>query len=179
MIEVELKIPIKDLKKYEKRLLELNADFLGEEEQTDLYFQHPCKNFVETDEALRIRLVNGRAYLTYKGPRLSSEMKVRNEVEVEVLNAEKMQDILNYLDFKMIAVIKKVRRIYKVGNFKVSLDRVTKLGSFIEVEVITSGDDNDVINKIKKFASILDLPLDKGTVESYLEMYLKKYRQKL
>jgi hypothetical protein len=42
-------------------------------EETDLYFQHPARDFAASDEALRIRQKAGVCLLTYKGPKLDHQ----------------------------------------------------------------------------------------------------------
>ncbi|MEK6238596.1 MAG: CYTH domain-containing protein, partial [Planctomycetales bacterium] len=53
--EVENKHPAADLDAVRIRLAEMNVEFIGVKEQTDLYYNHPARDFSETDEALRIR----------------------------------------------------------------------------------------------------------------------------
>ncbi|PKP56980.1 MAG: class IV adenylate cyclase, partial [Candidatus Altiarchaeales archaeon HGW-Altiarchaeales-1] len=64
MLEVEVKAKINDLEKFEKRLNEINAKFLKKEIQEDIYFNHPCRDFAKTDEALRIRKTGNETFLT-------------------------------------------------------------------------------------------------------------------
>ena len=76
-IEADIKVKVKDFKEIRRLLKEMGAKKISEEEETDIYFQHPCRNFRDTDEALRIRRTGERITLTYRGPRISSELKSR------------------------------------------------------------------------------------------------------
>src|SRR5438067_687125 len=51
-------------------------------EQLDQYFAHPCRDFAKTDEALRIRTVGDKSFVTYKGPKLDTTTKTRHELEL-------------------------------------------------------------------------------------------------
>jgi len=83
MLEVEVKAKINQ-KQVEKKLLAIGASSTGKEEQIDTYFNHPCVDFKLRDEALRVRKVGSKTYLTFKGPKVDPETKTRNEIELEV-----------------------------------------------------------------------------------------------
>ncbi|MFN5909679.1 MAG: class IV adenylate cyclase, partial [Planctomyces sp.] len=82
-IEVEAKFLITELSQ-----LLANADALGFQFpansvlEQDEYFNHPARDFRQTDEALRIRRIGGELILTWKGPRLDALSKSRRELEV-------------------------------------------------------------------------------------------------
>jgi adenylate cyclase class 2 len=69
-IEVEAKAYAEDLNTLEKELIEKGAKFISRVEQKDTYFNHPNRDFAETDEALRIREADGKTFFTYKGPKM-------------------------------------------------------------------------------------------------------------
>ncbi|MDX1746967.1 MAG: CYTH domain-containing protein, partial [Halobacteriales archaeon] len=54
MYEVEVKIRA-DHEPVREQLAALEATSLGSITQADTYYDHPCRSFVETDEAVRIR----------------------------------------------------------------------------------------------------------------------------
>jgi len=68
-------------------------------EQTDIYYNSPCRDFGKTDEALRLRNEGGQIFLTYKGKKLDAMSKTRKEVEVEVAGFDNMEDVLLSLGF--------------------------------------------------------------------------------
>lgn len=133
MLEIEAKARI-NRKKIERKLLELEAKFLKKEEQEDIYFNHPSRDFAETDEALRIRKIEKGFYLTYKGPKLDKLTKTREEHEIKISSFEEAKEILKKLKFREVAAIRKQREYYALDNFIIALDEVEGLGSFIEVE---------------------------------------------
>jgi len=130
-LEVEVKAKI-DNRKVEEKLLSSGGIFVGEENQVDTYFQHPCYDLKKKDEALRVRESKGSVYLTFKGPRIDKETKTRCEIEVKVEGD--IFSLLEAIGFLPFARIKKKRRIFRWRSLQISVDRVEKLGNFIEIE---------------------------------------------
>ncbi|MFT3772291.1 MAG: class IV adenylate cyclase [Minicystis sp.] len=77
MIEVELKYRLADSVDVPKLLAAYGAQVAGERTQRDVYFQHPVRDFRQTDEAFRIRCSDETNVLTYKGPLLDRVSKAR------------------------------------------------------------------------------------------------------
>src|SRR5215216_6748467 len=71
--------------------------------QSDHYWNHPSRDFAQTDEALRLRQVGERNYITYKGPRIDATTKTRQELEFPLPNGtatpEQFGQILSALGF--------------------------------------------------------------------------------
>jgi len=82
MYEVELKFPVADLPALERRLAELAGRFYAPVDQVDRYFNHPCRDFAQTDEALRLRHHGDGVAITWKGPRIDAATKTRREIEL-------------------------------------------------------------------------------------------------
>ena len=57
--------------------------------EVDRYFNHPARDFAETDEALRIRRIGPVNRITYKGPRVDTVTKTRQELELPLVEGEK------------------------------------------------------------------------------------------
>lgn len=161
MLEVEIKAPCKDL---EKKLAKLGAKEVGTENHEDIYFNSPYRDFRESDEALRVRKVNGKYVLTYKGPRIDSETKTREEIEIPT--EPEIIEILRNLGFKDAATVRKRRKIFKLKNLIVSLDQVENLGNFVEIE------SRHYKEKDKLFEILEELGIDRknSTTKSYLEL---------
>ncbi len=133
-MEVEIKAKINNLNEIMQKIADLKANFVREEEQEDYYFIHPCRDFKETDEAIRVRFSQSGIFLTYKGKRLSEKVKSREELEVKT--EENIIDILEKLSFKVYMEIRKVRKIYRYDDLEICIDNVEHLGNFIEIEGI-------------------------------------------
>ncbi|MBE2899809.1 class IV adenylate cyclase [Methanothermobacter thermautotrophicus] len=134
MIEVEVKAKINDRDDMLQRILALGGSHVSDEEQHDLYFNAPHRDFALTDEALRIRRSGGKTFITYKGPKIDEESKTRKELETEVSDHQTAAEILESLGFRRVREVVKERSIYSIGEFTVSIDTVRGLGTYLEIE---------------------------------------------
>lgn len=174
MIEVEVKVRA-DHSKIRPLLIEMGASKTGAEEQSDVYFAAPYRDFAKTDEALRIRSLGGQAVLTYKGPKLDKVSKTRVEIETPVdgTAAEKIFQALGFLE---AGAVRKKREIFRAGEITVCLDAVEGLGEFLEVELDVPDEKNLEISRDKLFEFLSKFGLnEKDSIRtSYLEMLLEK-----
>ncbi|MGC9779067.1 MAG: class IV adenylate cyclase [Candidatus Heimdallarchaeota archaeon] len=175
-IEVEVKLKIADLNELEMKLVEKGAILEEIVNQRDQYFNHPSKDFSETDEALRIREDGDRIFLTYKGPKFDPKSKTRIEIDLKVENAQQLSNLLEKLNFEKVAIVSKERRIYLLDGMHFCLDNVASIGTYLEVEKIIS--DKSFFEKTRKeiFRALKALKLDpkKNIRKSYLELLLEK-----
>lgn len=174
MIEVEVKVRA-DHSKVRSVLQKLGAIKIGIENQSDSYFAAPHRDFAKTDEALRIRSLDGKAVLTYKGPKLDKVSKTREELETPVDEATTAK-ILRALGFSEAGIVRKKREVFRAGEITVCLDAVEGLGEFLEVEIIAE-DEKDLDTSRKKLFELLKQfgAGEKDSIRtSYLEMVLEK-----
>ncbi|NVM29210.1 MAG: class IV adenylate cyclase [Candidatus Helarchaeota archaeon] len=181
MFEVEIKAYLDDITSVETRLQQLDAIFQKSIHQSDTYFQHPIRNFAQTDEALRIRISNNQSYLTYKGPKLDSSSKTREELELKIQKPDKTSEILKKLGFSPVLIVTKTRKIYSMDDIIISIDDVDDLGYFIEFELEVT--DKEIIpsarDRLISLLNKLGIPKDKLERRSYLELRLLKMLGKL
>lgn len=176
MIEVELK-GYADEEIFEK--VREKFKFMRKEMHEDIYFQHPCRDFSKTDEALRIRIkrFNGHfeSFLTYKGPKVDNESKTRKEIEVVISDIDAYIDLLRSLGFKDVLTVVKIReKYYAEKGVTIALDEVEGLGKFIEIEKLVR-DEKSIEKEVKKLKNILkSLGVQKFERKSYLELLLEK-----
>jgi len=176
MIEIEVKASVDDPKKMERSLIELGATPIGIESQADTYYNAPHRDFGKTDEALRIRVQDGKSVLTYKGPKIDMVSKTRKEVQTEIKDTDNMGNILSYLGFFPVATVSKKRKNFRIGDFYISLDDVRNLGNFIEVEISVKDQGNyqEKVESIFRFIAKLGINRESTIRKSYLEMILEK-----
>jgi adenylate cyclase class 2 len=170
MIEVEVKARA-DHQKI-KRLLEgMGAQAIGIEKHHDTYYNAPHRDFAKTDEALRIRLRNGEAVLTYKGKKLDSVSKTRNEFETRV-DGENARSILLELGFVESGVVKKTREVFEFDDLTIGLDSVEGLGEFIEVEIVADSDVDSHRARLFRFLEKLGIREEESIRKSYMELLM-------
>ena len=175
MIEVEVKgYASKDV---EKRL-DKRFELVEEKFQIDIYFNHPCRDFRITDEALRLRREirndTEKFLLTYKGPRTDPKSKTREEIEVEISDCEGVVNLLKKLGFEQVCIIKKRRKIYEYKDFVISFDEVDGLGLFVEVEKSTLRREDVPKIRDEMITILRELGVQKFERRSYLEMIMNK-----
>jgi adenylate cyclase class 2 len=166
-LEIEIKAYCKDLEKVKEKLVDLGAVYIQNKNERDMYFNHPCKDFGETDEALRIRTVDNLHILTYKGPKLSKNSKARVEQETVIEDIRSMEIILQNLGFVESGQVEKSRDYYSFEGIDICLDRIKSLGDFVELEL--KGDNIEVVEK-KLYNLAEKLTLIKFERKSYLEL---------
>jgi adenylate cyclase class 2 len=171
MMEIEVKAPLSDLGKVEKRVTELGGRDFGSSIQMDEYYAHPSRDFAVTDEALRLRTENDLTVITYKGPKLDKETKTREEFEVSIANRATMASILDRLGFRSVIKVSKRRHVYGLKGITVCFDSVAGRGDFIELEV----DDDDVERgKNAIFSLMREIGVSGNERRSYLELLMEK-----
>lgn len=143
MIEVEVKVPVENMKMIKEALLHEGFKYQTTVIETDTYFDSAHYDMRKHDKALRIRttenLDNGMiaAQLNCKGPKLDHVSMTRKEIELEIKNPEKMKEILIELEFYPVSVeVKKTRTYYTKENITAVTDQVENLGNFLELEIL-------------------------------------------
>jgi adenylate cyclase class 2 len=174
MIEVEVKVRA-DHEKIRPILKKIGAAKSKVETQSDTYFAAPHRDFAKTDEALRIRLEDGKSVLTYKGPKLDGVSKTREELETPV-DEVIFTRILHALGFSEAGKVRKNREFFKAGEITVSLDAVEGLGEFLEVEIMAESEKDLETSRHKLFNFLKQVGFEeKDSIRtSYLEMVLEK-----
>ena len=174
MIEVEIKASAGG-SDVAGKLNELGAIFEKKVGQIDSYYNAPHRDFGTTDEALRLREQGSRVYLTYKGKKLDQLSKTRKEVEVEVSDRAKMEDIIISLGFKKTLDVIKERQIYHYKGAEICLDHLEGLGDFVEVEMQAENMDTVGQKRDEVIAILREIGVKGDLIRaSYLEMILTK-----
>lgn len=180
MIEVEVKAKIENFEDMKKKLENLGAIKSKKEFQEDIYFNSPIVDFANTDEALRIRTTKENEktniFITYKGPKIDSKSKTREEIEIEIEDSEKCSKIFQHLGFTKVRAVRKNRQYYTYENFEISLDDVEGLEPYMEIEIsLEDGNDyNEAQEMIFELFSKLGIN-DGFERTSYLELLEKLY----
>jgi len=107
-------------------LLSNNAEFTGTDEQTDTYFHVPHGR-------LKLREGNIENNLIYYERSNQAGPKDSHFQLVKINDAAGLKEVLTKANGIKV-VVKKKREIYYIDNVKFHIDKVTGLGSFVEIE---------------------------------------------
>lgn len=192
MFEIEQKYHVDDRDVLTAQLAAEFAILVSEHQNDDTYYNHPCRDFAQTGEALRVRRIDGVPLVTYKGKKSPGEVKAREELEWRLDPGDNdglaMERLLLHLGFHAVATVSKRRQTYRLGAsddcLTVTIDEVPALqrdsaaGLFAEVECVLPSDapTNDEIDTARKRVTDLaqKLKLTKPEPRSYLRMVLER-----
>ncbi|MFB6282528.1 MAG: class IV adenylate cyclase [Halobacteria archaeon] len=176
MIEVETKVEA-DHEEVRERIEKLGGEHVAGKRQVDTYYSAPHRDFGETDEALRVRIENGVPHVTYKGPVVSETTKSRKEIEMEVESQDKIEDLLLELGFEEFETVEKDREVYSLMDATVTLDDVSGLGEFAEIELVSPETQlEEVQDRVLELLDRLGFDEDEVIEDTYLKMIVEGER---
>jgi len=168
-LNFEFKASAKNLAEMEKKLLGLNPLFIGEDHQTDTYFN-------VTKGRLKLREGNIENSLIYYERENSIEAKQSNIILYEHIPDKSLKEIL-VKTHNVKAIVDKSRKIYFIDSVKFHFDTVKGLGTFIEVEAIDK-DGSIGIETLKEqcnaYADFFNIHQSEYIAVSYSDLILEK-----
>ncbi len=186
MLEIEQKYANADFPALEARLTAWGCKLREAIDEADHYFNAPDRDFRQTGEAFRLRRIGTSNHVTFKGPRLDSQVKARRELEIALREGDQAANefiqLLQLLGYRPVAIVCKHRRVFELTragfNVQVCLDDVSTVGRFAEVEILAPE------NRLEEVRSVLqqlaaDLGLSQVEPRSYLRMFLEKREEPL
>ena len=182
--EVEIKIPLKEREVAEVRskLNALGAKLIEKVHEVDYYVD--LRGLIDVlhipkDIVLRIRHKKGASResceVTFKGPRKSDEVKLREEITLLIDDCSKALEIIKHLNLKTLTVVKE-REVYGLGDLKIYVDNVEGLGWFIEVEGMGM-DVSRFKHLLSELLGKLGLSGREYIIRSYLELLIEHYEK--
>lgn len=148
MIERERKYRLPDLAVPDlRKRLESEGRWVRAGAEGDVFFDHPLLHLQDDDRRLRLRFRDegGVQELTYKSSReMQGVDKVRREITA-VLVSGPVEELIAALGFRRIRKFVKLREVYVLGEFEVSLDHLDGAGWFCEIEALTPVADIDAM----------------------------------
>lgn len=162
MLEIEMKFRVANAAEYERLISEtLGASFGEPTVESDVFFTNEALGFPNEGKSLRIRRRGNYLAATFKGPRLDSQTKTREEIELTLVderpelseeNARRVDEaranwirFYERLGFSQYGVVTKSRRRasteYGGRQFEITLDEIDGLGVFTELEVSAEKDE--------------------------------------
>ncbi len=163
MVETEAKVRISDPAALRKKIVELGGRLHRERffEENTLY-DFPGRDLSGKRQALRLRTIRKKAYLTFKGsPQKSRTFKIRDEYETEAKSAGALRRILASIGLEPAFSYQKHRTVFLRGRLKICLDEL-EIGNYLELE----GPRHDIV----RFAKSLGVPRSELIRKDYVEM---------
>jgi adenylate cyclase class 2 len=178
-LEIEIKVRVASLDVIRNNLGKNGSLLIAEQDEHDIYYNAPHRDFAVTDEALRVRYTVNQTCgkpmppnVTYKGPKTGREgFKAREELIVDISSGEEFAAVLGKLDFTRTAEVVKHREIYRYGSVIVTLDNVAGVGLFSEIEADLSLSEEEAVKAIEEAARANGISGERLT-KSYLELLL-------
>lgn len=191
MIEVEVKLKIDSAELIEKKLIELGFNKGQTLQEIDYYYNGVDRDFRESGEALRLRLVESLdgsavvadrpgeplAQMTYKGPKLDNISMSRVEHQVNIDDFETMQSILSSLGYRPVVPVIKLRRELFSERINACVDTVDGLGDYLELEIMVEEEIQraSALDRISGVLNQLGYSISDTTTTSYLSMLEKAH----
>ena len=141
--EIEIQVKIENINNLLDFLKE-NGVFMFENRQLDEYFVPIHRDFTKVrplKEWLRLRDSNGKYSINYKNWYFDENGKSYkcDECESRVENIDSLRKIFQVLNFRSIAIVEKLRKVWNYKDYEIAVDSVKDLGDFVEIEF--KGDD--------------------------------------
>lgn len=173
MIEFELKARVDTLSPLREALEERHAHLDCARVEQDRYYNHPCRDFGVTDEALRVRRAGAETVVTYKGAKIAgTRLKAREELNLVIEDGAIFEEVLDKLGFRLTAEVTKQRELWSLEDASIALDDVEGLGTYAEVEILGERDDTEVEERVHTLARALGI-VGTPITSSYLELVLE------
>lgn len=169
-LNFEFKARAHNLAELEQKLQTLLPIFIGEDLQTDTYFNVPNGRMKLREGNIENALIHYRRS-NIAGAKQSDVILYQHEPNAGLKNA-----LVAALGIK--TVVEKRRKIYFVENVKFHFDQIRGLGSFIEVEAIDK-DGLIGIEKLKEqcnfYTDFFEIDPKNIVAESYSDLILANY----
>jgi predicted adenylyl cyclase CyaB len=165
---LELKIKVDSFREITKKLKSFDAEFHGILNQKDIYYKSNRR------ELLKLRVENGKQSLI----RYIRNEKGKNRwSDFSVVNADdgNLEKLLKGILPKDV-IVEKRRNLYKYLDTRIHLDKVKRLGYFIELETLVLADKNEAIKRFKKIVTLLGLNTKNEIRKSYRDLITEKQR---
>ena len=135
-LEVEVKFLVDDLAAMRQRVVDAGGVLHHPRVyERNIRYDNAWQGLARQDKLLRLRQ-DARNRLTYKGPAQNVEtaqVKIREELEIEVDDFDTAAAILQRLNFEPVQVYEKYRETFHLGPVEVVLDEMP-FGTFMELE---------------------------------------------
>lgn len=174
--ETEAKFKVTSHDPIRERLQSLGGSLIENVIETNRILDRPDGYLRKQGCGLRIRSTLNkdtqvtRGTMTYKGPCQPGDIKIREEVEIEVSDAEMTAKILNQMGYIEILWYEKSRESWRLGEARIELDQPPHVGLFVEIEA----SDEESVRRIQ---ADIGLGHEKPTPATYVQLLLEYAQQ--
>ncbi len=168
--ETELKIPVGDLDAVRRRLAASPGAHQAHpvEREVNTLLDTVDGQLATAGRVLRLRRIGDRRQLTLKGPAsFEGTIKHREELELDVDDAQVLAEILKRLGFGPVIRYEKDRESWRVDGVTVALDH-TPMGDFVELE--------GPADRLVALASGLGIDPERAVRDSYISLWQEHRR---
>ncbi|MDX1943343.1 MAG: class IV adenylate cyclase [Saprospiraceae bacterium] len=167
-LNIEIKAQCTDSERIRAILLDQNARFIGEDHQIDTYFQVPYGRLKLREGTIENALIH-YSRNDQSGPKKSEVLLYQSQPgsSLKTLLAKSLG---------ILAVVDKRRAIFFIDNVKFHIDRVNKLGSFIEIEAIAENNnkaEQELLSQCQYYMQLLGIRESDLLTHSYSDMIIK------
>lgn len=162
-VNLELKIKIDSKRKIESKLKLMGIKYYNLIKQKDIYYKYQ-KGLLK----LRVEMKN---YYLIKYKRRETGKRWSN-YEIIELNGKNVENYLSDI-FNIECTVEKERKLYIYKNTRIHLDKVKKLGYFLELETLVVENKKRAEKEFNEVVNILGLDLSKQIRKSYRDLLMQ------
>lgn len=162
---LEIKVPIKNVKKLIKIVEENGGKLIYSSRQIDVYYKI-------NNGRLKIRDSSGEKSIIFYDRREDGSERWSN---FQVMKVDNPKLWINFFDnfLERFVVVDKHRTLYHLKNTRIHFDKVTKLGNFIELETKVVSTKRNARLEFEEICKLLNLDKNNQVLKSYSDLLRK------
>ncbi len=189
MKEIEIKLRVDNFEslkgEFKKRGIKLSKP-ISQKDVTFVNYEGDYMLFPKDANYLRIRemswdedgAIKTSSEFTLKRSLNNKDELMNIEKEIDITDTATMRDIIVYLGYHEAVTVHKVRQKAKYMEYEFCLDVVEGLGTFIEIEKMTDGDQYEAEKELLGVARDFGLDTEKRVMNGYdTLMYLQNAKK--
>ena len=163
MKNLEIKARVKNFNEPQKVIKKFGAKFINRGRQIDTYYVVPNGKF----KLRKLNQKNGE--LIFYKRKESLNPRWSDYFTFHISKPDKFNKFLQQI-FLTQVVIDKIRTFYRYKNARIHLDKVVKLGNFIEIEVEVKNGELQAKKLMKELLNYLKIPKKNFIKKSYSDL---------
>lgn len=164
-INLEIKVPIKNVKKLIKIVEENGGKLIYSSRQIDVYYKI-------NNGRLKIRDSSGEKSIIFYDRKEDGSERWSNFQVMKVANPKLW---INFFDnfLERFIVVDKYRTLYHLKNTRIHFDKVKNLGNFIELETKVVSNKRNARLEFEEICKLLNLDKNNQVLKSYSDLLRK------